>query len=236
MALAVGDDGAARLRAEEGLVLQRQLDDTWGTAYSVLLLGNVARVEGNFARAREHFEESLRVFGELGDEHYISLATHVLAWMCYELGERDQARALYERNLLRARTTHDERTEAATLAALAEYAVDEGRVEDAVSLLTESTRIWLDYSDLRETASNLCRFAAALARDGRAETAARLLSCAEALHEELGASRSWVARMNDETLSSIRAQLDDTTFAEVWEQGQKLTVDDAVALAIDETD
>ena len=70
---------------------------------------------------------------------------------------------------------------------------------------------------------------------GKADTAARLLSCFEALREQIGAD-AWVARMNEQTLAAIHAQLDESAFAEAWEQGQSLTVDEAVALALDSLD
>jgi hypothetical protein len=46
----------------------------------------------------------------------------------------------------------------------------------------------------------------------------------------------WLRRGNDEALTLIRAQLDEAAFAETWEQGRKLTADDAVALALDSLD
>jgi hypothetical protein len=42
--------------------------------------------------------------------------------------------------------------------------------------------------------------------------------------------------MNAETLTKIRAHLDEAAFAEAWEQGQALTVDEAAALALDSLD
>jgi len=77
------------------------------------------------------------------------------------------------------------------------------------------------------------RFAYALAVAGRAGTAAQLLSRAEALRDEIGGIEAWVTRMYDETLPTIRAQLVEASLAEAWEQGHALTVDDAVALALD---
>jgi len=67
-------------------------------------------------------------------------------------------------------------------------------------------------------------------------TAVRLISCFEALREEIGGGKAWVARMNEETLATIRAQLDETAFADAWEQGRTLTADDAVALALESLD
>ena len=42
--------------------------------------------------------------------------------------------------------------------------------------------------------------------------------------------------MNDETRTTIRAQLDETAFDEAWEQGKALTLDDALALALETPD
>jgi hypothetical protein len=39
--------------------------------------------------------------------------------------------------------------------------------------------------------------------------------------------------MNDATLTAIRTQLDETAFAEAWEEGGALTLDEAVALALE---
>lgn len=40
--------------------------------------------------------------------------------------------------------------------------------------------------------------------------------------------------MLDETETRTRARLDDAAFGKAWEEGRTLTVDEAVALALDE--
>ena len=51
--------------------------------------------------------------------------------------------------------------------------------------------------------------------------------------EEIGAAESpYVTDLNEGTLAIVRRHLDETAFAEAWEQGRKLTVDEAVALAL----
>jgi hypothetical protein len=64
------------------------------------------------------------------------------------------------------------------------------------------------------------------------ESAARLLGWFDAQQEELGVA-PWVAKMNEGTLAAVHAQLDEAAFAAAWEGGQKLTVDEAPALALD---
>jgi len=148
--------------------------------------------------------------------------------------DRERARSLYEDNLRQARATGNERIEARTLGGLATIAVDEGRIGDALSMLKQSLRIDHDLGERNEVARDLFRIAHALAAEGRAGTAARLLSSSEALREELGGTfPAGAATRNEQALSAIRTQLDEGAFAEAWEQGRALTVDEAVALAFD---
>ena len=54
-----------------------------------------------------------------------------------------------------------------------------------------------------------------------------------ALMEELGAKPPWFIRISRKTLVLIHTQLDDTAFADAWEQGLGMTAEEAVALALD---
>jgi hypothetical protein len=51
--------------------------------------------------------------------------------------------------------------------------------------------------------------------------------------EELGVKVEWwVAQINDETLKLVRPELDDAAFEQAREEGQRLTADEAIALAL----
>jgi predicted ATPase/class 3 adenylate cyclase len=227
------DPVAMRLRAEEALALHRRLEDAWGIAYSTYLLGMAATEESNWRRALPLLEESLAAFRELGDEHYTLLATDALAWVYGELGDRERRRALHENTLRQARAQGNMGVVALQLDQLAsDFALAEGRIEVALSMLGESLRINRDLGRRGAIAENLCRFAHTLAVAGITERAARLLAASEALREEIGGGPAWVADMNEETHTAIHAQVDQAAFSEAWEQGRKLTVDDAVALAL----
>jgi tetratricopeptide (TPR) repeat protein len=162
------DFPSARQFAEEALELDRRLGYAWGTAYSGFLLGQVALFEGDHASALPLLDESARALSALGDEVYGLVASVHLAWTYYELGQRDRGRALEEENLRRAREGSHERIEAMTLDLLAEYALDDGRIEDALSLLRGAVRIFHDLGDRGLGATSLSHFGHALARRGRA--------------------------------------------------------------------
>jgi hypothetical protein len=62
-----------------------------------------------------------------------------------------------------------------------------------------------------------------------------LLSSSVHLHEELGMLVPlYQEGRNATTLELIHAELDEQAFAESWERGRKLTLDEALALALGE--
>jgi len=236
MALTCGDVATGRLWAEEALELHRELHDDWGTAFSLLMFAYAVGQDGDWPRAQELFWESVQGFQALGDEHYELRAARAHAWAYYEGGDLERARELNEELLPRARAAQHEFAEATALAQLADIAVDEGRVADAVSLLNESHRIYRELNSLVDIAAGVGRYASALALAGRAALAAQALSSSTAIMEEIGAAPPWFTRASEKTLAVIHAQLDDAAFADAWDQGRALNGDEAVALARESLD
>ena len=100
-------------------------------------------------------------------------------------------------------------------------------------MLKESHRILRELNDLLLIATGVGRFASLLSVSGRATTATQVLSSSTALMEEIGARPPWFARISRNTLTAIHTQLDDAAFAKAWEQGLRMTAEEAVALALD---
>jgi len=233
MALETGDYATARLRAEQALALSRTIGDAWGTAVSTQLLGNVRADERDYEAARELFEEALERFTDLGEEHYVLLAMRLVAWMHFELGNLPRARALHEEVVRRAQAAGNQRMQATSLGALGEYALEEGRIQEALPLLAESARICRGLDERPELMVQLWRLARLLTLVGRTADGTQVFAAAEALREEMGASPyRWMEALNADTLARIRDQLDEATFAAAWEEGRKLTLDEAVELAL----
>jgi hypothetical protein len=79
----------------------------------------------------------------------------------------------------------------------------------------------------------LSRVAMIHARAGHMEAAARLLSSSVHVHGERGMQVPlFMERRNGETLELIHAGLDEAAFAEAWEHGTRLKLDEAVAFAL----
>ncbi|MDP9251535.1 MAG: hypothetical protein M3O80_00895, partial [Chloroflexota bacterium] len=135
-----------------------------------------------------------------------------------------------------ARAAGNRRVEALSLGALAMLAVDEGRLQDGLVGLQQAYRIDRADGYRLEIAHDLYRFARTLASAGQWRAAAQLFSKGEALREETGDSLgSWsvIEAKLEDTLTASRAHLGEAAFAEAWEEGRALSLDDAVALALD---
>jgi hypothetical protein len=90
-----------------------------------------------------------------------------------------------------------------------------------------------ELGDTREILHELCRVAFLLAATKRSAIAARLLSGAEALLEEMGTAESWGTNMNQKTRDLIRSQLGEDALVEAWERGRSLTIEDGFALGLE---
>lgn len=164
------------------------------------------------------------------------IVTRNLAWMHAELGDAEHARTLHEENLRRARELGNELVEATTLQALGLYAIDEGRIDEAISMLGRSLELDREMGVLVGVADALGRLALAFGTAGNAEAAVQLVARAEALCEEIGTRPSWVGEVLANALATARAQVDDAAFDQAWTRGASLSLDDAVALALSSGD
>jgi hypothetical protein len=85
----------------------------------------------------------------------------------------------------------------------------------------------------REIAESLERFATLAVGRRQPQRATRLLGAAAALRERIGAPLPPVDRADyDRDVASAHAQLDEVTFDAAWAAGQALTLEQAIAEAL----
>jgi hypothetical protein len=103
-------------------------------------------------------------------------------------------------------------------------------------LLVQSLSIDRELGNVPFVSLDLVRFAVIHTREGSPKRAARLIARAVAVFNEIGlALESWMTREVDDATAAVRAQLDEAAFAAAWENGTKMSLADAVALALRQT-
>jgi predicted ATPase/class 3 adenylate cyclase len=227
-------------RAEQALVLYRELGDAWGSAYAEFQYAErfIVGDAREFAAALPLFAESIERFREVGDEHRALQAIRLLAWCYRETGDIERSNALYEEMLSGARAAGDGQMESVALSLLAGAAREEGRLRDSLALLEQAYRFDREFGDPLEIATDLLRFALTLGDSGRADAAVQLLASSDAFREAVDVLYpAWVIRLyRDPALERVHAELGPEAFTEAWEQGRVLSPDEAVALALEGLD
>ncbi|MBA3778811.1 MAG: adenylate/guanylate cyclase domain-containing protein [Chloroflexi bacterium] len=241
MTLTLGDTSSSRLYAEQALALEETLGNRWGVAYAGMMLGNnlaeAPDVSRDLAAARDRLQESARLFEEIGDQHYALISRHNQAWITGDLGDRDGERRLHEESLAKARSLGNQGIEAEALAQLGMLARDDGRLEDAAAMIRQAIRLDHQRGMVLNIATDIGRLASVLVRFDQPERAATLVASSEALTGGLGVDVAWWAdERNIETMELATAKLPQTVLDNALAAGRRLTVDEAVALALEDAE
>ncbi|HEX9369598.1 MAG TPA: tetratricopeptide repeat protein, partial [Roseiflexaceae bacterium] len=230
-----GDSVRAIALFEESLTVWQELRDTVGTCRVVNGLGDVYFTVGNYARAAAHYQEALTLCRAGGDEENIPVVLCNLGRVAHAQGDDVRARALLEESLafIRARTGHWSLFW--VLGELGNVARAQGEDGEARALLRESLRLQQQVGTKWNIEQSLERIAGLAVGQGRPERAARLFGAAEALREAIGRPLHPGERTDyDRDLAAARAQLNQKSFAAAWAEGRAMTLEQAIAAALDE--
>ncbi len=182
-------------QAEAGLAIFRELRDRSGMAQALNILGELARTVGDYARAKEVYEECLAISQETGEVIRQAMSNGNLSYVAFHEGEYERARIL---NVLQLRQM----------------------VELGAKL---------------GTADGLAGSAGPLAKLGEPVKAARLLGAANALLGGMGIEHQAGDQHEfDMYTAEVRAMLDETTFETAFAEGQAMSLEEAVAYALEE--
>jgi non-specific serine/threonine protein kinase len=232
-----GDYGRAAALMEESLALKRELGDTWGIANSLGNLGVVAYYQGDYGRAATLYEEALALQREVGDTWGIANSLGNLGDVAARQGDHGRAATLYEEALALGRELGVTRGSASLLYYLGVVTYRQGEYGRAAALLTEGLLLSrdLDARNLRALVEAIAWVAAAR---GQALRAARLAGGAEALWESLGVrvppdEQADHEADHEQAVQVMRAALGEEAFATAWAEGRALSLDQAMALALE---
>ena len=231
-----GEYERARSRFKELLALGRESVDQGKTVLAVLaLLGlaDIAREQGDAARVVSYCEESLILNRALGDPALESFAINNLGLAAWMQGDFGRASELLADSVRRHQEMGNPSGVAEVLANVGRLARAEERIGDARAALGESLTLSRASGPFCVLVSDLEELAG-LEGGRRAEDAARLFGAARAMRDDRGAPRWPILQAGYERdLESTRAQLGDTAFTAAWAEGQGMTVDEAVTLALE---
>lgn len=230
-----GDYASACSWLEKGLTLNRQVGDKWYLSYALQSLADVLSDLDETSLAQEMALESLRSARETGDPWLEGLPHALFGEIARNRGDYREAQIQYTKSLILMQQAGDERNAAFMLHNLGQVAQRQGDYARARELHVEALKMHLKSRPARAVAFGLDMLAGVAGACGKHLKAARLLGAAEALRQAAG-NPVEVTEMQFYTgiISQARLGLDEQSFTSAWIDGYAMTMEQAVAYALQE--
>jgi tetratricopeptide (TPR) repeat protein len=236
-AQAQGDYIAADTYHEQALALARQINDPVSLANTLHFLGASAGRQSDFQRAATLLSESLALARQDASlKAQIPPLLNNLAIVYKRLGDYEQARSLLENGLAEVQQAGDKVSTATSLANLGNIYTLQGNFPQAAAVHRESLLLRHTVGDQRGLASSLTNLAELAVATGHYERAARLHGVAERLRVELKVPLTAVAQEDMERdRATLLAGIGETATAAAWTKGQAMSLEQAIAYALEES-
>ena len=228
-----GDYDRATKLHEESLALFREIEDQAGVANTLNMLGTVAQFKGDFERALPLLKEGLTLLRQRGDKRGVAWSLHTLGRIALARGDYERATALHEESLALRRELAYTRGVAWSLHDLGRVAQAGCEHDRATALLRESLELRRDLCD-RWGIAECLEGLATVSGAKQGERAAHLFGTAQVLREAMSAARPATERADYERdVSDVRRKLGETAFSAAWADGRAMTLDEAIAYALE---
>jgi non-specific serine/threonine protein kinase len=234
LAFRQGDRDEAREALAEALELSRASADRRGAGRALRSLGRLALDGGDHRTAQVLLEEALAIERELDDRAGLPWSLTYLGWLALFAGDHARAESLLREGLSISQELGDQEGVGRQRFSLAHLDLDRSDRSAALSGFQESLAI---FADLRY------QYGMAYALEGLAETAVahrqyahglRLAGAAASLRQATGAAAAAEFRARHaRRLDEARQALGAAAAAAAWNEGAALSLDAAVAAALE---
>jgi tetratricopeptide (TPR) repeat protein len=126
---------------EEALAEARDINENWLISFALNNLGEVARTQGQFAQARNYYEESEALLRNTGDSGDLARFVHSLGYVAQHEEEFELAESQFRKSLMMFRRLGNRRGIAECLAGLAGLKARQGQIEWGTILLSAAESI-----------------------------------------------------------------------------------------------
>lgn len=229
LAFRQGDQATTETRALEAIQVAGQVGDRSTAAIAHANLARIAFRNGDAPEIERHARQALEVAGD--DAMGRRNALHMLAWAAHTAGDLPEARRRFESSLDFRRTLGDRLAIAVELSNLGDLSATEGDLSSAAEQLAEALTIGHELGSRYLAVNLLPSFAGLAASAGDDEAGVRLSGAAENAARSSGLvpdPGGYGAGAED----SLRVRVEPARFAQLFEEGAELTLDESIELAL----
>jgi tetratricopeptide (TPR) repeat protein len=238
-AKAEGWYGKATTVLEEVLALEQNSGSKRLITYTFYSLAEVAASQGNYKQAAERYEEGLATDPETMNPVAIAAGSYGLGKVAWAQGDYEQATQKFKEALAFSQQAEDKFGTVLPLYGLGRVAQSQGNYSLARALHTEGIMIYWEIVvpswDVEGASYHLDALANLAVAQNEIDQAARLFGMVETLLPVIRFEMSAAERTeHDRAVAAARAALGEEAFIAAWEEGKKMTLEEAVSYALKE--
>ena len=230
----MGDFANAFPASEKAESIAREHDLTAELAFVCATRGQLEFLgRGDLPSAMKHTQEAADLAHKAG---YIWASTFVdigLGHMSALMGDMETARAAFGRSAETAKRLGNKRGVLSSQSDFAHILRQHGELDEALASYKDVLPKWKDLGHRAAVAHVMECTAFILVKKEEPERAANLLAAANALRETIDSEMTQIEKEEHaKEISALQGLLGEAEFKKGWDQGRKLTMDEAIELAL----
>jgi non-specific serine/threonine protein kinase len=233
-AVSLGDHPTAIRLAEEAVAIARSLAHDGLLAQSLWQAGVAYLTHGDLDRALDRYQEGLLLSRSHGDRFAHMCCLMGVGRVAAYRGDFERAVNLLDEAVALGRSGPEPVVWGATLVVLAYVLVAREEEQRALELYREVIAQPVAFADIRFVVVSIEGVATILAATDP-QHATMLMGAARAVRDRIALGLAPRLLNTEQRLADLRQTLDADAFAQAWERGQRLSLDEVKALALGQT-
>jgi len=218
---------------EKSIDLFRKAGDQIALANLLGLTGQFRVLNGDLELAEKYLNEAMQLWKINQKANTWDNPKMAKSLIASTQGRYEEARVLLEEVLVSSEQTGNTMSHLWAKVRLGYVAFHAGSFSEARQILTESTRDFAKDKYTIGAVFSMEGLAGLYATLGKTKLAAKLFGFADAIREKIADTRPPLEQADvDMSIAACIARMDETAYAEAYEEGKKMTLDEAMELAL----
>jgi non-specific serine/threonine protein kinase len=218
---------------EKALALFQELGDLQFTAECLAVLGRIDLFNNDLESAQKRFDEAMVLFRQLNIKSGISDVLLGYGRIAGIKGDYEQAYIYLQESAAFSEQYGYRIGYLFNRSLLGYLALQQGKITEAQEIFRETARSFSDDKNEIGVAFNLEGMAGLFAAVGKHEMAARLIGWSDTLRQRIDDPRPPLEQAEvDKIIAACLAKIGEGAFSDAYDEGQKMSLDEAVAYAL----
>jgi predicted ATPase/class 3 adenylate cyclase len=190
---------------------------------------------GDLERAKAYLDEAVPLSATILNEWATAMSLFGMGRVAGAMGDLGTARTKFLQSADLAKKMGNKRQMYSCYSELAHVLRENGELDEPLTIYRDLVPKWKEIGHRAAVAHELECIAYILAKSDQPQRAATVLGAAAAMRKTIDSAPTPLEQVEyDRELAALREKLTNAEFQQAWEQGQKLTMEEAIVLAIQE--